>query len=300
MSWFDKVKQSLTKSSSKINESINSLFIKKKLDQETLDELEELLIMSDLGIKTSQAIIKQLAKNKFEKEITTEEIKQELASVISDIIKPNEDTISLNNKPTIMLICGVNGSGKTTAIGKLASHFMQKDLKVLIAACDTFRAAAVEQITEWSKRNNCPIVTGESQADPASVAFKAVEQAYAENYDILLIDTAGRLHNKDNLMAELAKIDRVIKKIDDQAPHHKILVLDSTTGQNAKIQLEKFNELININGLIFTKLDGTAKAGALVGIANETKLPIYFIGIGEKITDLVPFEAEVFAKNLFS
>jgi fused signal recognition particle receptor len=298
MSWLQNLKNSLGKSSAKISDGVREIFVKKKLDGQTLEELEELLISADLGAETALLITSELAKQKFEREVSPEEIRRELAKIIAKIIEP---CIKQENEvpgTKVILVCGVNGNGKTTTIGKLANFYKGQGKSVMMAACDTFRAAAVEQLQVWADRNACELIKGPANSDPASVAFKAVEKANAENIDILLIDTAGRLHNKDNLMQELSKIERVIKKIDINAPHDSFLVLDATTGQNAHAQLESFKKAINITGIVVTKLDGTAKAGVVVALAKGHSVPIYAIGIGEGIDDLRPFKAEGFAKNL--
>ncbi len=252
-----------------------------------------------MGTNVVSLIIEEISKNKFDTDITEAEIKATIAQIIITILQPvaQELTIS-DNKPHVLLVCGVNGSGKTTTIGKLAKQWQDAGKRITIAACDTFRAAAVEQLEIWAKRANCGFIKGDLNADPASVAYQAFEQAKANNSDILIIDTAGRLQNKHNLMEQLHKIIRVIKKIDISAPHNAIIVLDATTGQNAINQVKTFKEIVAINGIIITKLDGTAKGGVLVSIAQQFKLPIHAIGIGEAIADLKPFTAEEFAGNL--
>jgi fused signal recognition particle receptor len=299
-SWLSRLKDGLGKTSAKLTDGISSIFTKKKLDQASLDDLEELLISADIGAKTANEIVKELAKGRFDKEISQEEIRIELSNIIAALLQNNAHQLVIDNslRPQVILVCGVNGNGKTTTIGKLASFYQAQGKKVMLAACDTFRAAAVSQLEVWAKRSNCKLIQGAENADPASVAYQAYEQAKLENFDLLLIDTAGRLHNKANLMEELAKIVRVIKKIDPAAPHNTILVLDATTGQNAHLQLETFKQLVDISGLIVTKLDGTAKAGVVVALAKRFNIPVYFIGVGESINDLQPFSPEEFAKNL--
>lgn len=299
-SWFSKLKTGLSNSSNKITQGINQILAKKKLDIETLEQLEELLLSSDIGYEATSRIIADLKKNRFDKDIDLQEIKQELALSIENILEPVSGVIKIEHKPQIILVCGVNGNGKTTTIGKLANYFKQQNKEVMLAACDTFRAAAVEQLTIWADRNNCEIVKAELGSDPASVAFKAAEQAQKKQVDILLVDTAGRLHNKNNLMDELAKIVRVIKKIDEGAPHNILLVLDATTGQNAHMQVAAFKDIVNINGLVVTKLDGTAKGGVVVALAQKFQIPIIAIGVGEGIDDLRPFSAKDFANNLIN
>lgn len=298
MSFFSKLKLALVKTSSKIGEGIDHIFIKKKLDLGTLDALEELLISSDVGTKVAGEIIDILKKKKFDKEITADEVKLELAAIIDEILQKSDHKFELHAGLNIILVIGVNGNGKTTSIGKLASQYTKKGKKVAIAACDTFRAAAIEQIAKWAERSDALLFTGDEKSDPASVAYRAVRGAREQGIDVLFIDTAGRLHNQKNLMEELAKILRVIKKTDETAPHHSLLVIDATTGQNAVVQTQQFKELAEVSGLVVTKLDGTAKAGVIIGIVDKYSLPVHFIGIGEKIDDLKPFSSIDFAKVL--
>lgn len=294
---FTKLKAGLTKSSDKLISGLKNIFTKRKLDQEALDEFEELLISADLGVEASNYIIREFAKNRFDKEISQEEVKSALVELLENLLA-QDNKFEINNKPEIILICGVNGNGKTTTIGKLANLYKAQGKEVVIAACDTFRAAAVEQLDIWAKRANVQIIKGAHQEEPASVAYKAVEYVVNNAADILLIDTAGRLQNKTNLMDELAKIDRVIKKLIPDAPHKIIQIVDATTGQNAISQVELFSKVVNVSGLIITKLDGTAKAGILVALNSKFKLPVYYIGIGETIDDLQEFDYREFAKNL--
>lgn len=298
--WLGKLKQGLHKSSSRFNEGVKDVFVRKRLDDQTLEALEDLLITSDLGASTAAYICKSLAKTKYDKEITAEEVKTAVAEEIVRLLDPVAKPLKINgdHKPQVIVMAGVNGTGKTTTIGKLASHYQQQGLSVMMAACDTFRAAAVEQLKVWSERCACPIVTGQVNADPASVAYEALEKAVGDKVDVLLIDTAGRLQNKTNLMEQLVKIIRVIKKVDDSAPHHCVLVLDATTGQNANSQVKVFADMIDISGIIVTKLDGTAKGGVVVGLAKEFALPIHAIGVGEGIEDLRHFKAKDFAESL--
>ncbi len=299
MSWFERLKKGLSKTSGNITSSITGIFTTKKLDEQTLEELEELLIMSDMGVKVSSSIIQSLKKDKFQKDVTDLEIKTYLADKISSILSPYVKKLEFNHKPQVILVCGVNGSGKTTTIGKIANKLKQEGKTVLLAACDTFRAAADLQLRIWAERANCELISGEQGSDPASIAYKALEKAINEKIDVLLIDTAGRLQNKKNLMDELAKIIKVIKKLEPEAPHDLLLVLDACIGQNSISQVEVFKEIVNITGLIITKLDGTAKAGILVAIAQKFALPIYLIGVGEKIEDLDQFDAKSFSDSLF-
>ncbi len=297
--FFKKLSEGLSKSSGKISTGISDIFTKKKLDAATLEQLEELLITADLGPATAAKLAQAVGKNRFDKEIAPEEIKQALADEIENILKPVEKPLDTNAaKPFVVLMVGVNGTGKTTTIGKLAHHLKADGKNVMLAAGDTFRAAAVEQLKVWGARNGCPVIAKETGADAASLAYEAIERAQAENADVLFIDTAGRLQNKSDLMAELEKINRVIKKKIPEAPHATILVLDATVGQNAHSQAELFKEIVNISGIIVTKLDGTAKGGVLVGLAERFALPVYAIGIGEGVDDLRPFTARDFALGL--
>ena len=296
-----KIQDQLKNSSNKISSSISQIFFNKKIDDETLNDLEDALISSDMGVEVSTKIISQLRKSKFEKDITEEKIKEILAQKISDILEPSQKTLDFNSeiKPKVIIFNGTNGTGKTTTIGKIANNLSIQGKKTLIAACDTFRAAASDQLKVWANRSNCEIISAlKDGEDPAAVAFRALDYAKKNNFDILLIDTAGRLQNKQNLMDELKKINNVLKKIDASAPHENLLVLDATIGQNAKSQLEIFNDIVGISGLIITKLDGSAKGGIVVALADKFKTPIYAIGVGEKIEDLQEFNAKNFAKNL--
>lgn len=300
-SWFNRLRAGLAKTTDKISDGINQIFNKSKLDKSSLIQLEDLLIEADLGVQTAEFIVGQLAKDKYDKEISSLAIKQELAKVIQEIIQDYATPIVVNNnnKVQVILVCGVNGNGKTTTIGKLANYYLKQNKKVMLAACDTFRAGATEQLDQWAKKLNCPIIKAATDnSDPASVAYCALSKATEDNIDLLLIDTAGRLHNKTNLMEELMKIIRVLKKIDPQAPDNVLLVLDATTGQNAYNQLEVFTKLVNVSGLIITKLDGSAKAGVIIGLAKKYQLPIHAIGVGEGVDDLRDFNPEIFAKNI--
>ncbi|AFC72891.1 signal recognition particle-docking protein FtsY [Rickettsia rhipicephali str. 3-7-female6-CWPP] len=299
ISIFSKLKRSLSKPSNKISEGIDKIFYKKKLDAETLEKLEELLISSDMSVSVVTNIIEELKKVKFDKEIDNDTVKEALAKLIEQQLSKSEIPFTLSeNKLNVILVCGVNGAGKTTTIGKLAAMYSAQRKKVAVAACDTFRAAAVNQLSTWSDRANALLITGEESADPASVAYRGMEESIKQNIDILFIDTAGRLHNKKNLMDELSKIVKVIKKLDKNAPTHSVLVIDAITGQNTYNQVEHFNDATNLTGLIVTKLDGSAKAGVIVGVVQKFNLPLYFIGIGEKIEDLKIFNRHDFAKNL--
>ncbi len=294
-----RISQGLSKSTTAMSDNISAIFTKRKLDADALEELEDLLIAADFGIGPATRTAELLAKDRFDKHITDTEIKIALADVISEVLTPLEKPLVLTGaKPEIMLFVGVNGSGKTTTLGKIAKRYRDEGKKVLMAAGDTFRAAAVEQLKVWGERAGAPVVSAALGADASGLVYDAMSRAKAENYDILMIDTAGRLQNRTELMDELAKIVRVIKKQDDTAPHHSILVLDATVGQNALVQTEAFAKTADITGLIMTKLDGTAKGGVLVALADKFKLPIHAIGIGERIQDLENFSAPVFAAAL--
>ena len=273
--------------------------VRRALDDDMIEQLEELLITTDMGVDTALRVTANLAEGRMGKRLSTDEIKLLLASEISRIMEPVARPMPLYpNRPQVVLVVGVNGSGKTTTIGKLASQFRAADKKVMIAAGDTFRAAAVEQLQVWGDRAGVPVLTAPEGSDPASLAFDAMEQARADGVDLLMIDTAGRLQNRQDLMEELAKIVRVIRKKDETAPHNTLLVLDATTGQNALSQVETFKNLADVSGLVMTKLDGTAKGGVLVALADKFGLPIHAIGVGEQIDDLAPFDPEEFAAAL--
>ncbi len=298
--WFRRLKDGLRRSTAALGGGISDIFVRKKLDATTLEELEDLLIMSDLGVTVSHAVCDKLARNRFDREISPEEVQQALAEEVAGILRPvaRPLTIDGDHRPHIILMVGVNGSGKTTTIGKLARKFLGEGKSVMLAAGDTFRAAAIEQLQVWGNRNNVPVISGKIGGDAAGLVYDAVQQATEQNSDILLIDTAGRLQNKDHLMAELAKIIRVIKKQDPTAPHSTLLVLDATTGQNAVLQAGVFQRAAEVTGLIMTKLDGTAKGGVLVAIAEKFALPIHAIGVGESIDDLQAFNADDFSRML--
>lgn len=301
MNFLARLKSGLAKTSGKIGGGITGIFTKKKLDHESIQQLEELLIEADMGAALAAELTEKLRKERFDKDISAEEVRSFLASEIAAILKPVGIPLSLttkNQQPTTILVVGVNGNGKTTTIGKLASQFKAQGKTVMLAAADTFRAAAVEQLQIWGERSKIPVITGTPGSDPASVAFRAYEEAKKHNVDILMIDTAGRLHNKSNLMLELQKIAHVLKKIDLSAPHHVIQVLDATTGQNAISQVQTFKEMIGVTGLIVTKLDGTAKGGVVVALAKQFGLPIHAVGVGEGIDDLDSFDVSEFSKNL--
>jgi fused signal recognition particle receptor len=297
--WFSRLTDGLSKSSKSITGSITAIFTKRKLDKETLQELEDTLIQADLGLAVSERIIAEVSRGRFDKEIDPEEVKQILASEVAKVLKPVEVPFNFGSeKPYVILVVGVNGSGKTTTIGKLGSIAAGEGFKVKFAACDTFRAAAIEQLTVWGKRIGADTISRPQGADAAGLAFDAMKAAGEDGTDILFIDTAGRLHNKTYLMDELDKVVRVIKKYDAQAPHAVLLVLDATTGQNALAQAEAFTKVAGVTGIIMTKLDGTARGGILVAIAEKFKLPIHAIGVGESIEDLQAFDANAFARAI--
>jgi fused signal recognition particle receptor len=298
--WLSRLRSGLSKSTKRVTESITSLFTKKKLDQTTLDDLEEVLIQADLGVSVAARLVGKLGKERFGKEVTDEEVRAAFADDIAEILQPVAMPLVLDaaRRPHVVLVVGVNGSGKTTTIAKLANLYKREGHKVMLAAGDTFRAAAVEQLKVWGERAGVPVIAKDTGADAAGLAFEALERAKAEGCGVLLIDTAGRLHNKTNLMDELAKIVRVIRKLDAEAPHSCLLVLDATTGQNAHAQVETFKALSPVDALVVTKLDGSAKGGVLVALAEKFKLPVVAIGVGEGIDDLRPFEARAFARGL--
>lgn len=298
--WLQKLKTGLQRSSTKISEGLNHIFVKRRLDDEVLAELEELLITADLGPSTASRLVRDFAKNRFGKDVSDQEVKEALAAQMTSILEPCAQPLNLDlmHKPFVIMAVGVNGTGKTTTLGKLAQHYRQKGLSVTLVAGDTFRAAAISQLKIWGERTGADVITGESGGDAAALAFQALEKAKKTGSDLLLLDTAGRLHNKNDLMQELAKVVRVLKKIDPSAPHATLLVLDATTGQNAHTQVEVFRDMVQISGLVVTKLDGSAKGGVLVALADRFKLPIHAIGVGEGAEDLQAFRAADFARSL--
>jgi len=299
-SWFQKLKSGLTRSSNALSEGITAIFTKRKLDEAALEEFEDMLIKADLGMETAVAIAAKLGEGRYDKEVTGEEVKAVLAAEIERRLEPVARPLVVDPalKPHVILVVGVNGTGKTTTIGKLTANLRAEGKTVVLAAGDTFRAAAIEQLKIWGERTGARVVAKETGADAAGLAFDALTEARAEAADVLLIDTAGRLQNKDELMAELEKIVRVVKKIEPTAPHSVLLTLDATTGQNALNQVEIFGQRAGVTGLVMTKLDGTARGGILVAIAAKYGLPVHFIGIGEGIDDLEPFAADDFARAL--
>ena len=288
------------RSSERLTQGINTIFNRRRLDDEALLELEELLISSDMGIGVAGEVAETLRKTRFNREVSPEEIRTALADQVIRLVEPVMKPLRLDvtKKPFVILVVGVNGSGKTTTIAKLAKQYRDDGHKVVLAAGDTFRAAAVEQLQIWGERIGCPVVVRPEGSDAAGLAYDAMMEARAAGSDILLIDTAGRLHNKANLMAELQKIIRVLKKVDSLAPHAVLLVLDATTGQNAHAQAEIFREMVGVTGIVMTKLDGTARGGVLVSLAEKYGIPIHAIGIGETADDLRPFEARAYARSL--
>lgn len=296
MGFFDKLKQGLGKTRESLNEKINGVFSSfRKVDEELLEELEEVLIMSDIGVDTSFSIIQQL-REKIKKENITEEleVRKALKQIMQEILDVEKPELNLSSKPSVILVVGVNGVGKTTSIGKIANRLKKDGKKVVLAAADTFRAAAVEQLEIWAKRADVDIVKKEEGADPAAVVFDAINYAKQQNADVLICDTAGRLHNKQYLMDELSKINKVIEKELPDAAKEVLLVLDGTTGQNAIMQVKAFKETVDLTGLVLTKLDGTAKGGVVLGIVQENKIPVKFIGVGEKIDDMEVFNSQEF------
>ena len=299
-SWLNRLGLGLKKSSSKLTDGISGIFTKKKLDASTLEELEELLISADMGVKTSAKIVAAFGANRQDKDISEEETKAKLAEEIEKILLPCQKSLEIdsNQKPFVILMIGVNGAGKTTTIGKLAQKLKLQGKKVSLIAADTFRAAAVEQLQVWGERADVRVFAGPNGCDSAGLCYDGLAQAIKAGDDIVFIDTAGRLQNKSGLMDELKKIDKVIKKIIPNAPHATILTLDATNGQNAMAQVEIFGEALKVDGLVMTKLDGTAKGGILVAIADEQPTPVFYIGVGESIEDLNEFNATEFAKGL--
>lgn len=299
LGWFGRLREGLAKSSGALSTGISGIFTKRKLDSATLEELEDVLLRADLGIDVAARITKAVGQGRYDREIEPEEVRRILATEITQLLKPVEVPLAFGGqKPFVILVVGVNGAGKTTTIGKLGAIARGEGQKVMLAACDTFRAAAIEQLTVWGGRIGAEVVARPQGADSAGLAFDALKQAKESGTDILLIDTAGRLQNKTDLMAELEKIIRVLKKQDPTAPHAVLLVLDATTGQNAIAQTEAFTKIAGVTGLIMTKLDGTARGGILVALSERFGLPVHAIGVGEKISDLQPFDAAAFARAI--
>jgi fused signal recognition particle receptor len=299
-SWLGRLKAGLTKTSSQIGGGIADIFRKRRLDDAAIQELEDLLITSDLGLDAAARLVGNLKKTRFGKEVSDEEVRAALATDIADILSPIAIPLEIDvaRKPHVVLVVGVNGSGKTTTIGKFARLYKAQGLDVMLAAGDTFRAAAVEQLKIWGERTGCPVISGKAEGDAAGLAYEALQQATSRGADVLLIDTAGRLHNKADLMAGLEKINRVLKKLDESAPHDCLLVLDATIGQNAHNQVEAFRDIVSVSGLVLTKVDGSSKGGVLVALSERFGLPVHAIGVGEGAEDLQPFEAGAYARSL--
>ncbi len=298
--WLSRLTAGLAKTSSKLSDGITGIFTKRKLDADTLDDLEDLLIQSDLGLETTKRITDTISKGRFEKGIAPDDVRQILSQEVARVLRPVAKPLVIDpaHKPHVVLVVGVNGSGKTTTIGKLAAQYKRDGLSAMIAAGDTFRAAAIDQLKVWGERTNTPVIAREVGADSSGLAYDALQQARDAHADVLLLDTAGRLQNKQALMDELEKIIRVIRKLDSSAPHDVILVLDATTGQNALSQVEVFRQRAGVSGLVMTKLDGTARGGILVAIAAKFALPVHAIGVGEGIDDLAPFDPDDFARTI--
>jgi fused signal recognition particle receptor len=298
--WWSRLSHGLSRSSQSIGSGLTEIFSKRKLDAATLDDLEDMLIRADLGVATALRIREAVAKNRYDKDADIDEVKAILAAEVERVLAPVAKPIAVDadKKPFVILVVGVNGSGKTTTIGKLAARFARDGKKLTLVAGDTFRAAAIEQLRIWGERLGAPVIARDAGGDPAGLAFDAIKSAQANGTDILIMDTAGRLQNKTELMAELEKIIRVMKKLDPEAPHAVLLVLDATVGQNAMNQVEIFGRTAGVTGLVMTKLDGTARGGILVAVAEKYKLPIHFIGVGETADDLEPFEARDFARAI--
>jgi fused signal recognition particle receptor len=298
--WLSRLTDGLKRSSNSITQGVVSLVTKKKLDSEALEELEDILIQADLGVDTAMAITTRLEDERFGKEVSEEEIKQVLADEVAKVLEPVAQPLRVapSRKPHVILMVGVNGAGKTTTIGKLASKISALGMKPMLAAGDTFRAAAIEQLKVWGERTGAPVITRPQGSDAAGLAFDALTQAKEQGVDVLLIDTAGRLQNRTELMAELEKVIRVIKKIDPDAPHDVLLTLDATTGQNALNQVDVFGKTAGVTGLVMTKLDGTAKGGILVAIAKKHQIPVHLIGVGEAVDDLEAFDPTSFARAI--
>ena len=301
MSFFEKLKQGLTRTKEAITGKVNEVFSNfRKVDENLLEELEEALILSDVGAETAMKIVDNLRKRiKLEKIEDSEKVKDALKEEIYKILTEKDNSLNLSTKPAVMLVVGVNGAGKTTSIGKIAANLKAEGKKVLVAAADTFRAAAIEQLEVWTERAGVDIIKRPEGSDPASVVFDAISKTKSGDYDVVIIDTAGRLHTKKNLMDELGKMQRIIDRELPDAAKEVLIVLDGTTGQNALVQAKEFSEVTNITGIILTKLDGTAKGGVVIGICSELNVPVKLIGVGEKIEDLQVFNAEEFAKALF-
>ena len=299
-SWFQRLRTGLSKTSSRLSDGITSIFSKRKLDAATLDDLEDLLIQADLGVETATAITDAIGKGRFEKGISAEDVKEILAEEVEKVLAPVAKPLDVasGRRPHVVLVVGVNGTGKTTTIGKLAERMRRDGLKVMLAAGDTFRAAAIDQLKIWGERTGAPVIARAVGADASGLVFDALKEAKDKGMDVLLLDTAGRLQNKQGLMDELEKVIRVLRKLDPTAPHDCVLVLDATTGQNALSQVEVFREKAGVTGLVMTKLDGTARGGILVAIAAKHRIPVHAVGVGEGVDDLQPFDPKEFARAI--
>lgn len=299
-SWWRRLSAGLKRTSSSIGGAVAALVTKRKLDRAMLEDIEDVLLRADLGSDVAARIAEAVGKGRYDKDVSAEDVVNIVGAEVEKVLAPVAKPLEINtaHKPFVILVVGVNGSGKTTTIGKLASKLTAEGRKVMLAAGDTFRAAAIEQLKVWGERNKVPVVAKAQGSDAASLAFEAVEAAKADNIDVLLIDTAGRLQNKTELMVELEKVRRVIGKVDATAPHAVLLVLDATVGQNALSQVDAFHKTAGVTGLVMTKLDGTARGGILVALSEKYKLPVHFIGVGEGIDDLAPFTAHDFARAI--
>jgi len=299
-SWWQRLSGGLKRTSSSIGTAISNLVAKRKLDAATIEELEDVLIRADLGVEVAAKVAAAVGHGRYDKSVTADEVKEILAAEVEKILVPVAQPLAINSakKPFVILVIGVNGSGKTTTIGKLAARLAAEGHKPMLAAGDTFRAAAIDQIKIWGERTASPVIAGAQGADAAGLAFEALAAARAQGADVLIVDTAGRLQNKVELMSELEKIVRVMRKLDPSAPHAALLVLDATVGQNALSQVEQFSKTAGVTGLVMTKLDGTARGGILVAIAAKYSLPVHFIGVGEGVDDLSPFAAKEFSRAI--
>jgi fused signal recognition particle receptor len=299
-SWWRRLSSGLKRTSSSLGTAVADLVTKRKLDRAMLDDIEDVLLRADLGTEVAARISTAVGVGRYDKSISADEVKAVVATEVEKVLAPVAQPLAIDEtkKPFVVLVVGVNGSGKTTTIGKLAAKLSAEGRKVMLAAGDTFRAAAIEQLKVWGERTNSPVIAGAQGSDSASLAFNALSAARDEKHDVLLIDTAGRLQNKAELMNELEKVVRVIRKVDDTAPHAVLLVLDATVGQNALSQVEAFHRTAGVTGLVMTKLDGTARGGILVALAEKYKLPVHFVGVGEGVDDLAPFTAGDFAKAI--
>ena len=300
MSWWRRLSSGLKRTSSSIGAAVSDLVTKRKLDRAMLEDIEDVLLRADLGTEVAARIAAAVGVGRYDKAISADEVKSVVATEVEKVLAPVATPLVIDElkKPFVILVVGVNGSGKTTTIGKLAARFSAEGRKVMLAAGDTFRAAAIEQLKIWGERTKSPVIAGAQGSDSASLAFNALSAARDGKFDVLLVDTAGRLQNKAELMKELEKVVRVVRKVDDTAPHAVLLVLDATVGQNALSQVEAFHRTAGVTGLVMTKLDGTARGGILVALAEKHRLPVHFIGVGESIDDLAPFTARDFAQAI--